>query len=278
MKKIIYTCFVLFTVFTKINAQFIGYYSLRDGGVDLPNSTLFVLPDHTFVLLYEGGNPLQGNWTEESKGKIKLEANTTDKSIFNVYAIEGKNTMNNIQFSPLENVKLYICFSTDSSKKSIYKPLFDKNWNCLDRNFETRIPNKTTQIKLVSPNIGLDFSEDTKYPLISTVYTFQLSENFSYYRVFIDSSFKIPLKFEIKKQDDDYIVAQTNGFNPRSTNRNDLSDDVLKKMKEAFIPWQISDLIRKGINVKIIKPIEVEKIELEEPIEKPLFIAKCEKT
>jgi hypothetical protein len=276
MKKIIYTCVILFTIFTKINAQFIGYYSLRDGGVDLPNSTLFVLPDHTFVLLYVGGNPLQGNWIEESKDKIKLEINTADKSIFDVYAIAGNETRNNIQFSPLEKVNLYVCFSTDSSKKSIYQPLFDENWNCLDRNFETKIPNKTTQIKLVSPDLGSDFSEDTKYPAISKVYTFQLSEKFSSYRVFIDSNLKIPMKFEIKKQDDDYIVSQTKGFKPCSTDRNDLSDDVLKKMKEALIPWQISTLIRKGINIEKLKPIKVEKIELEKPLEKPLFIAKCE--
>lgn len=82
MKLFTYACVLLITSFTNINAQFVGYYSLKDGGVDIQSSSLFVLQDHTFIILSVGGTPLQGTWIEESKDKIKLETNIENKSIF----------------------------------------------------------------------------------------------------------------------------------------------------------------------------------------------------
>lgn len=275
MKKNIYISLILILSLTKINAQFVGYYSLKNGGVDMPSSTLFILPDHTFVVFSAGMNPVQGNWKEESKDKIKLESDTTEKSIYCVYAIADNTGKGTIQFSPLERLNLYVSFSKDAIQTN-FQPLFDENWSCLDKNFETIIPSKNATLKLVSPADGLDFSEYSKFPVLSYVYTFKLSQKFTSYRVFIDGNAKRSMDFEIKKHEDDYIVQKKDGHHPITTERNDLSDKIINKIEDALIPWQINELIKKGITVEKIQPISKEKIELEKPVRKPLFISKCE--
>ncbi|MCV9929306.1 hypothetical protein OIU83_16685 [Flavobacterium sp. LS1R49] len=275
--KLFTSAFILFiTSFTTIKAQFVGSYSLKDGGVDIQSSSLFVLPDHTFIVFYAGGTPLQGNWIEETKDKIKLEINTENKSIFSVYGIKGNSTKKNVQFSPNDKINLYVSFSKKELKQPIYRPLFDEKWSCLDRNFETNIPDKNAELKLVSPEKEVDFSDDIKYPVASNVYTFQLSEKFSNYRVFIDGNVKIPFKIEIIKQNKDYIIQDIHAHKPLVTERNDITEKMLEKIKGALIPWQINDLTRKGVEVERLDPIKVEKIELNKTMEKPLFIAKCE--
>ncbi|MEZ0129185.1 hypothetical protein AB9T88_05155, partial [Flavobacterium sp. LBUM151] len=219
MKLFTYACVLLITSFTNINAQFVGYYSLKDGGVDIQSSSLFVLQDHTFIILSVGGTPLQGTWIEESKDKIKLETNIENKSIFSVYAIEGEETSKNVQFSPNDKINLYVSVSKNETKQPIYRPLFDENWSCLDRNFETNIPDKNGQLMLVSPEKEVDFSDNAKYPVASSVYTFQLSDKFSNYRIFIDSNVKKPFKIEIKKLNNDYIIQNNQGHSTLKTER-----------------------------------------------------------
>ncbi|MDA6068253.1 hypothetical protein NJT12_01350 [Flavobacterium sp. AC] len=275
--KLFTSAFILFiAAITNINAQFVGSYSLKDGGVDIQSSSLFVLPDHTFIVFYAGGTPLQGNWTEESKDKIKLEINTENKSIFSVYAIKGNPTNKNVQFSPSGQINLYVSVSKNKLKQPVYQPLFDEKWGCLDRDFETNIADKKAELKLVSPEIAIDFSDNIKYPVASNVYTFQLSDKFSNYRIFIDPNVKAPFKIEIIKQNEKYIIQDTKGGKPIVTDRDDIAEEMITKIKAALMPWQINDLMRKGVEVEMLNPVKVEKTEFNKPTEKPLFIAKCE--
>lgn len=276
MKLLIYACFLIITSFTNLHAQFVGYYSLKDGGVDIQSSTLFVLADHTFMVFYVGGNPLQGTWIEETKDKIRLETSTENKSIFSVYAISGNQSKKDVQFSPNEKLNIFVSFSKDTSKQLIYKSLFDENWSCLDRNFETNIPDKNGELILVSPQKDADLFDEIKYPVTSNAYTFKLSDKFSNYRIFIDGNVKKPFRLVIKKNKKNYIIEKINGSNPRLTERNDLTENILEKINDAFIPWQMNDLMKKGIKVQLLNPIKVEKKELKKPISKPLFVAKCE--
>lgn len=274
--KLFTSAFILFiAAISNSNAQFVGSYSLKDGGVDIQSSGLFVLPDHTFIVFYAGGTPLQGNWTEESKDKIKLEINTENKSIFSVYAIKGNQTNKNVQFSPSGQINLYVSVSKNKLEQPIYQPLFDENWSCLDRDFETNIADKKAQLKLVSPEKEIDFSDDIKYPVASNVYTFQLSDKFSNYRIFIDPNVKAPFKIEIIKQNKDYIIQNARGGKPIVTDRNEITEKMIGEIKDAVIPWQIDDLRRKGVEVELLNPVKVEKTEFNKPTEKPLFIAKC---
>ncbi|GEM_PF-2526598 len=278
MKNSVYAFVLLITSFTKINAQFVGYYSLKDGGVDIQNSTLFILPDHTFALIFPGGNPIEGKWIEKSNNKIKLETDTNNKSIFSVFAIVDTESKNNIQFSPLEQLNLYVSFLQNETQETLFQPLFDDDWSCIDRNFEKNIPNKSTLLKLVSPYNGIDFAKEAEYPVTSNVYTFKLTEKQSNYRVFIDPNAKADIQFEIEKQnDDDYIIKQVGRYNsnPIITERNELNDKIQKEIKNALIPWQINDLQQRGKDIKMLSPIKVEKIELTKPSQKPLFISNC---
>ncbi len=105
-----------------------------------------------------------------------------------------------MQFSPSDKINLYVSVSKDKLKQPIYQPLFDENWSCLDRDFETNIVDKNAQLKLVSPEKRVDFSGDIKYPVASNVYTFQLSAKYSNYRIFIDPNVKVPFNIEIIKK------------------------------------------------------------------------------
>lgn len=173
-------------------------------------------------------------------------------------------------------MNLYVSVSKDKSKQPIYQPLFDENWSCLDQNFETNIPDKNAQLKLVTPEKELDYSNDIQYPVASNVYTFQLSDKFSNYRIFIDPNAKTPFKIEIIKNDKGYIIQDILRHKPLVTNRGEITDKMIEKMKGALDPWQINDLIRKGYEVEMLKPVKVEKIELNKTNEKPFFVAKCE--
>ncbi|MFH6964781.1 hypothetical protein ACHRVK_10460 [Flavobacterium plurextorum] len=248
---------------------------MKDGGVDMPSSVLFVLPDQTFILFSAGINVAQGNWIEESKNKIKLESSAADKSIFSVYAIDNRTSKDSIQFSPSDQIYLYACFLKNEVNETIFQPLFDKNWSCLNRDFQMKIPAKSRLLKLVSPVTSTDFSGDIKFPVTSMVYTFQFSEKFSNYRVFIDANSKIKLSLEIRKENDDYVIQQRDGYHSIITDRNDLSDKIMARMNDALIPWQINDLLRRGVKVEKLVPISEEKIELNKTTENPIFISKC---
>lgn len=275
--KLFISAFILFiSSFATVNAQFVGRYSLKDGGVDIQSSSIFVLPDHTFMVFYAGGNPLQGNWIEVSNDKIKLEIDTEKKSIYSVYAISGNPTKKNVQFSPMDKINLYVSFSRDNLKHPIYRPLFDENWDCLDQNFETNIADKNAQFMLVSPEKAIGFSEDIKYPVASNVYTFQLSPKYSNYRIFIDPNVKVPFNIEIIKQKEKYLIQDMRGSKPLVTNRNEITDKMLKNIEDALVPWQIGELMIKGVEVELLKPVKSEIIKLDKTMERPLFTAKCQ--
>ncbi|MNS28009.1 hypothetical protein D3C72_599720 [compost metagenome] len=131
-------------------------------------------------------------------------------------------------------------------------------------------------MRLVSPSEGVDFSKDVKYPVASDVYTYNLLEKHSNYRVFIDPNAKVNFQFEIQKQNEDYIINRIDGYNPFICERNELTEKMLINIKNALIPWQILDLENKGVKVKKINPFQVEKLEVNKPTGKPLFISKCE--
>ena len=207
-------------------AQFVGSYSLRDGGVDMMSSGLSVLPDNQFAISTYSG-VIFGTWKEVDKNKIVLTDERSGDSFFKVYA--GSSTapahQMKFNFTNFDKANALISLSSDTLRKAVFQPVFDSNSFYGDYSI-AKPTGSVKYIKLAfSPPAaakGVEAVPDKFY-----VYTFTLPETFNtWYIVFNADGLNAVKPMELKKEADVYTLN-----NKTISDREELTDKVVQDIR-----------------------------------------------
>ena len=165
LKITLYFLFTLLFVPTKVNAQFVGYYNLHDGGVDVPNSSLMVLSNNEFLLVHLGGYK-KGKWSEIDKNNILLTETKTNIHPFTIYGkLSEKAPGISIDVDGLARSYAFINFSKDTISEKKLQPIFNDGANCLKNGYP--ITKKRSEYNWFTITIPADPEfgrKKTKYP------------------------------------------------------------------------------------------------------------------
>ena len=270
MNKKYFLLIFLLIYITKINAQFVGYYNLHDGGVDMPSSQLYVLLNNEFVLFYYAGYKT-GKWKNMNENHISLTETKTINSPFLVYAKEGKNKKIRLNVYGLYRANAMINFEKDTITNKEFQPIFNIGANCLanDYNIEKNY-NEYDWFTLTIPNnpqLGKELA--IKYPYKTTNYTFPINKKYALYTIlYNEDALNANFNFILAKNKDTYTID-----NGKEINREDLTDDMLKGIEKGKKSVDKEyDFSRYGnlINISSSKETITYK-----PIMKPIFTAVC---
>lgn len=145
------TFFLLILFFSiKLNAKFVGYYNLRDGGMDISSSSLFILPNNEFKI-FTGDGFKNGIWKEIDKDKITLTETKTNTIPFRIFGKwNSKNPIITIDVYGLYQSYAMVDFSKDSLSEKSFQPVFNDGANCLENNYYIN-KKKANSIILLSP-------------------------------------------------------------------------------------------------------------------------------
>lgn len=273
MNKKYHLLIVLLIFITKVNAQFTGYYNLHDGGVDMPSSSLFVLPNNEFIFFYFGGYKV-GKWQEIDKENIVLTETKSNTNPISIYGKNDKNQANiNINVYSLATSHAFISFSKDTIINKELQPIFNSGANCLGDNYTINKKigeyNWVTFTLPFNPEFGKRYS--IKYPYKALTYTFPLDKKYSDYLVVYDEDAQREnMTFRLTKKEDDYMLDG----NERKLEKKDLTDEILKKIENGKIAIDNDRSTTKfghPISCNSVKNINI----YQKPILKPIFTAKC---
>lgn len=202
-----YVLFIILTFFlSKADAQFVGYYNLHDGGVDMPNSSLAVLENNEFYFFYYAGYK-SGTWKKTDKNTIELTEIKADSDPLKIYAKGGKITKDlNIIVINLSSSYAMIGFSKDAVIPQEMKPVFNEGVNCLGDHYvitKKKDGNNYLTIAIpANPNFG---HEKTTYPYEALTYTFPLDKKYSVFTVIPDpDALQEKLVFSLEKKNEKY--------------------------------------------------------------------------
>jgi hypothetical protein len=271
MNKRYYLLIILLVFFTKANAQFVGYYNLHDGGVDMPSSQLCILPNNEFVLFYYAGYKA-GKWKEIDENNIALNESKTMNSPFLIYGLEGKSEKIRINVYGLYRANAFINFSKDTINAKDFQPVFNDGANCLANDYNIEKKNGEYNWLTVSipnnPEIGKRLF--TKYPYKAMSYTFPIEKKYGVYTVlFNEDALNKNMDFTLTKNDKTYSIG-----GERVLTREELTDEMLKgieKGKKTVDKEYNFSRYGKPINVSSSKEIITYK-----PIIKPIFTSICD--
>ncbi|WP_132839835.1 hypothetical protein [Sphingobacterium sp. JUb20] len=130
--------FIILHFVTNACAQFTGYFNLHDGGVDMPSSSLFVLPNNEFLLFYYDGYQI-GSWKEIDNSTIVLSVIKTKTVPITIYGKYNKNlTGISIDVYGLAKANAFINFSKDTTSKKEFQPIFNDWANCLGDDYKIK--------------------------------------------------------------------------------------------------------------------------------------------
>jgi len=258
---------------TNANAQFTGYYNLHDGGVDMPSSSLYILPNHEFVLFYFDGYRY-GKWKEIDKNNIELNETKNQIDPISVYGKFNKNAVNNsVNVYGLYKSYASISFHKDRIENKEAEPIFNIGANCLDRSYV--IKKKKGEYNWVTFTLPSDpdFGRDkTTYPYNVLNYTFPLDKKYTDYMVIPnEDAIRENMNFVITKKNSTYIITGSKG----ELERKDLTNETLKKIETAKIAIDQQHSTERFGNL-LPSISTVKNIISQKSLVKPIFIAKCE--
>jgi len=208
LKKNHYLLFIILHFFTSASAQFTGYYNLHDGGVDMPSSSLFVLPNNDFLLFYYDGFK-SGNWSEIDKNNIALTEIKKETTPIRMYGRHNKNLDGiTVDVYGLAKTHAFINFSTDTISKKEFQPIFNDWANCLSGDYKINKQygdNKWVTISYpIEPGFG---TNSIRYPYKAMTYTFPLDHEYNEYIVLQhDDALRESIFFTISKKDETYYI------------------------------------------------------------------------
>ncbi len=220
----------LFFFLIKLNAQFVGYYNLRDGGVDMPHSSLFVLPNNDFYIFYYAGYKT-GKWKEVDKNNIELTQIKTNKNPINVYGKFNKTSNEiNINVYGLAKAHSLIYFAKDTISKKKFQPIFNEYPNCLDEKYKIKKKiGECNFFSITTYNSSRIGSSDIKYPYKTQSYTYSLDKKYNDYVIFQeDEDLQENINLNLNKREDIYSIE-----NGKKLEREELTDAELKKIFAA---------------------------------------------
>ena len=270
MKKKHCLLILLLIFIPKANAQFVGYYNMHDGGIDMPNSSLFVLPNNEFKYFYYNGY-ITGNWRTIDKTNIVLTELKTKKSPFILYGSEGENKKTRLNVNGLSKSNAFVSFSKDTITTKEFQPVFNIGANCFAEDYT--IEKKNGEYNWISlsiatiPEIGRSLA--TKYPYKAMSYTFPLDKKHQLYTVLFDEdALRENFEMILTKKNNLYSINERNKLQ-----REDLTDEILKaiELNEKSIDKENS-FSRYGSPVNVSSSSE---IIIYKPIIKPIFTSKC---
>ena len=215
---------------TKINAQFVGYYNLHDGGVDMPSSQLYVLPNNEFILFYYAGYKT-GKWKNMDENQISLNESKTMNSPFLVYAMEGKSEKIRLNVYGLYRANAMINFAKDTITSKEFQPIFNIGANCLanDYNIEKKFGEYNWMTFTIPNNPEMGKRLALKYPYKATSYTFPIDKKYSLYTVlYNEDALNENLSFILTKKNKKYSID-----GEREITRENLTDEILKGIEKG---------------------------------------------
>ncbi len=276
-KKIYYTLLITIFLITNLNAQFVGSYNLRDGGVDMPHSSLIVKPNNDFYIFYYGGYKT-GKWTAIDKNNISLTETKNNKDAISIYAKVNKNLKAiSINVYGLAKSNAFINFSKDTIATKEFQPVFNDWANCLGDNY--KIKKKIDEFNWVTITCPIDSNFGNygiKYPYKAQSYTFQLDKKFNEYVVVTNpDALDEKMSFKLTKKNDAYLINDASGFaNNKELERDELTNEQFKNIENQIILIDRDNF--KGKLGTLILSKSTQKINIYKPVLKPIFIAKCD--
>ncbi|NRS90351.1 hypothetical protein HNQ02_003291 [Flavobacterium sp. 7E] len=271
MNKRYYLLIVLLLFIAKVNAQFIGYYNLRDGGVDMPNSKLYILPNNEFVLFYYAGY-MAGKWKEIDKNTISLTQTKTMNSPFIVLASNDESEKTKINVYGLNLANAFINFSKDTTATKEFQPIFNVGANCLANDYTIEKKNGDYNwFTLTTPsNPEISKSLVLKYPYRAMSYTFPIDKKLTLYRVLYNED-AIRGEFEM-------MISKKNGiystYSEKKLERENLTDAMLNGIETGRKAVDKEyDFSRYGTPINTFSSKEVI---IYKPSINPIFISKCD--
>lgn len=271
MNKRRYLLIILLIFITKANAQFIGYYNLHDGGVDMPSSQLYILSNNKFVLFYYAGYKA-GKWKEIDENNIALTELKTMNSPFIIYGLEGKNEEIRLNVYGLYRANAFINFSKDTITTKEFQPVFNVGANCLANDYNIEKKNgKYNWLTLTIPNnpeIGRNLA--TKYPYKAMSYTFPIDKKYQLYTVlYNEDATRGNFEMTLTKKNNIYSIS-----NEKKLEREDLTDEMLNGIEKGIKAVEKEyDFSRYGNPINVSSSSETI---IYKPIIKPIFTSKCE--
>lgn len=264
--------FIILHFVTNACAQFTGYFNLHDGGVDMPSSSLFVLPNNEFLLFYYDGYQI-GSWKEIDNSTIVLSVIKTKTVPITIYGKYNKNlTGISIDVYGLAKANAFINFSKDTTSKKEFQPIFNDWANCLGDDYKIKKMVGESNWVTISYPADPDFGRNSvRYPYKALTYTFPLNRQYNDY---------VAIQNEDALQDiKDFTITQKNGIftiNDQKSERTELTDEILKKIDDAKRLMNNKEIkIKEKFGTNVIA-FSTGKTDIFKPVLKPLFIAKCD--
>lgn len=264
--------FIILHFVTNACAQFTGYYNLHDGGVDMPSSSLFVLPNNEFLLFYYDEYQI-GSWKEIDNSTIVLSVIKGKTVPITIYGKYNKNlTGISIDVYGLAKANAFINFSKDTTSKKEFQPIFNDWANCLGDDYKIKKMVGESNWVTISYPADPDFGRNSvRYPYKALTYTFPLNRQYNDY---------VAIQNEDALQDiKDFTITQKNGIftiNDQKSERTELTDEILKKIDDAKRLMNNKEIkIKEKFGTNVIA-FSTGKTDIFKPVLKPLFIAKCD--
>lgn len=264
--------FIILHFVTNACAQFTGYYNLHDGGVDIPSSSLFVLPNNEFLLFYYDGYQI-GSWKEIDNSTIVLSVIKGKTVPITIYGKYNKNlTGISIDVYGLAKANAFINFSKDTTSKKEFQPIFNDLANCLGDDYKIKKMVDESNWVTISYPADPDFGRNSvRYPYKALTYTFPLNRQYNDYVAIQNEDALLDIK--------DFTITKKNGIftiNDQKSERTELTDEILKKIDDAKRLMNNKEIkIKEKFGTNVIA-FSTGKTDIFKPVLKPLFIAKCD--
>ncbi len=277
IKKNYYALLITLFLITNLNAQFVGSYNLRDGGVDMPHSSLIVKPNNEFYIFYYAGYKT-GKWTAIDKNNISLTETKNNKDAISIYGKINKNLKTiSINAYGLAKSNAFINFSKDTIAAKEFQPVFNDWANCLGDSY--KIKKKIGEFNWITITCPIDSnfgSYGIKYPYKAQSYTFQLDKNFNEYVVVTNpDALNEKMSFKLTKKNEAYLINDASGFaDNKELERDELTNEEFKNIGNQIILIDRDNF--KGKLGTLISSKSIQKINIYKPILKPIFTAKCD--
>ncbi len=268
--NILYLVFLFFA--SQIHAQFAGKYNLRDGGVDVPSSSLFLLDNNQFYLFYFGGYKT-GKWKEIEKNTIEIIEEKIKSNPIELYAKGPALTEGFIlDVDGLAQAKAHIQFSNDTKEAGELQPVFNDSPNCFENEYIIKkLDAKLNWITITLPENPDVIRYSSKYPYKAISYTYAINKKYSDYFILYKPEVLLPpLQMTMVKNGEDYQLSLTKEFLKREKITTEEFQAIAKGLRALKNEEERNN---RGV---IIPPTSISNTTiLEKSKLKPLFTAKC---
>lgn len=256
-----------------VSAQFVGEYSLNDGGVDVMSSSLMILPNNEFAIGTMGG-VIIGSWKQISKDKIELKEVKLNDQVFSIYGAvtnkPGKET--EFEFLNFDHKEVQAFLAKDGLEKPVYQPvigeIFQSDYTI------SRPAGKYEQIKLAY-HLDPEFQRSAYvYPYKAVSLTYILPAKYTKYKIVFDESATHPgSKFQMELKGNEYFINGKNiGEKKPITEKSQAQLRQYKEvMNKTMETGESQHNYRVAIKNEKIKPVRIDTIELNKSILPPLI-------